>query len=148
MVNGIVDATRLEREVGALIDLVAGTDITELEVECDGLRVVLRREPGGAHAASVVAVATTAAEPEPPAPVYVSAPLVGIFHRGNGADGRPLVEVGDEVVPGQVVGIIEAMRLPNQVEAEVAGVVERVLVEDGEPVEYGQPLIELRRPGT
>ena len=74
------------------------------------------------------------------------APLVGIFRRsGNGKVEPPLSE-GDTVAAGQVVGAVEAMRMLNRVQTDQAGVVERLLVQDGEPVEYGQPLLVLRPP--
>jgi acetyl-CoA carboxylase biotin carboxyl carrier protein len=137
-----------EEELQALLRLVAGTDVEELEVEVAGTRIVLRREPG-AHPARPAAAALAAPlpEPEPPAPLYITAPRVGIFHRAARPEDRPFVVEGDEVVPGQIVGSIEAMRIQNPVEATEAGIVARFLVDEGQPVEYGQPLIELRRPG-
>jgi len=81
-------------------------------------------------------------EAEPRRTAVVS-PIVGTFYRAPEPGAPPFVEVGDEVEPGQVVGIVEAMKLMNHITAELAGTVAQVLVGDREPVEYGQPLIVL-----
>lgn len=89
--------------------------------------------------------------PEPreePAGPRITAPLVGTFYRAPGPGEAPFVEVGDVVAEGQQVGIIEAMKLMNPVEAAQPGTVAEVLVEDGEMVEYSQPLIVLARDGS
>jgi acetyl-CoA carboxylase biotin carboxyl carrier protein len=103
--------------------IAAATDLIEVEdVE----------EPAGERAA----------EPEPrEKPIEVRAPLVGIFRASMKHDGAPLVRKGDMVRAGQVVGAIEALNVPNEVEVAAAGRVQELLVEDGEPVEYGQPLL-------
>ena len=75
--------------------------------------------------------------------VVVSAPMVGTFHRGAGPAAQPFVEVGTLVEPGQVLCVIEAMKLMNEIPAEVRGLVRRVLAQDGAPVEYGAPLFAL-----
>ncbi|GDY31025.1 acetyl-CoA carboxylase biotin carboxyl carrier protein [Gandjariella thermophila] len=74
----------------------------------------------------------------------VTAPVVGTFYRAPEPGARPFVEVGDEVAAGQQVGIVEAMKLMNPILAEAAGTVAKVVVDDAEPVEYGQPLLLLR----
>ncbi len=91
--------------------------------------------------------APAAAEPAPrpadegcPGCVEITAPIVGTFYRKPAPDAEPFVKEGDRVEKGQVVCIIEAMKLFNEIESEVSGVIRKVLVEDGEPVEYGQPL--------
>jgi len=76
--------------------------------------------------------------------VEIKSPMVGTFYRRPKPDKPPYVEVGDHVKPGQVVCIIEAMKLFNEIESEVDGVIEKILVEDKTPVEYGQPLFLLR----
>ncbi len=81
-----------------------------------------------------------AEEGDCPGCVEITAPIVGTFYRKPAPDAEPFVNVGDRVEKGQVVCIIEAMKLFNEIESEVSGIVRKVLVEDGEPVEYGQPL--------
>jgi acetyl-CoA carboxylase biotin carboxyl carrier protein len=85
---------------------------------------------------------TPEATPARPA-LTVNAPMVGTFYRSPSPDANPFVDVGDVVKPGQTVCIIEAMKLMNELESEVSGRVVRFLVENGEPVEFGQPLIAL-----
>jgi acetyl-CoA carboxylase biotin carboxyl carrier protein len=75
--------------------------------------------------------------------VLVTAPLVGRFYRSPSPDAGPYVEVGDRVRKGQVLCIIEAMKLMNQIEAEQGGTVRAILAEDGKPVEFGEPLFEI-----
>jgi acetyl-CoA carboxylase biotin carboxyl carrier protein len=77
--------------------------------------------------------------------VIVAAPMVGTFHRGPGPDAPAFVEVGALVEPGQVLCVIEAMKMMNEIPAEVRGLVRRVLAQDGTAVEYGAPLLALER---
>ena len=152
------------KEVKDLIELISGTDIVEVEVERGGARIRVRRDGGLqphaaplvlAHAAAaplVTAAPATATSGAPAAaaalPENVSlvlAPLVGRFYRSPGPDAAAFVEVGDRVRKGQVLCIIEAMKLMNQIEAEQAGVVRAVLAEDGHPVEFGEPLFEIEK---
>ena len=150
------------KDVKDLIDLISGTDVVEVEVERGGARIRVRRD-GAAHpaAAPVLPLPASAASQPPavaaaPAPgmakietplpenvTLVRAPLVGRFYRAAGPDAAAFVEVGDRVRKGQVLCIIEAMKLMNQIEAEQAGVVRAVLAEDGRPVEFGEPLFEI-----
>lgn len=74
----------------------------------------------------------------------VNSPMVGTFYRSSGPNEKPFVNVGDSVDDGSTVCIIEAMKVMNEIKAEVSGVIARVLVEDGKPVQYGQPLFELK----
>ena len=150
------------KDVKDLIDLISGSDVVEVEVERGGARIRVRRD-GGAHPAAVPVVplpAPAASQPpaaaaapapgaekiEAPLPenvTLVRAPLVGRFYRSAGPDAAAFVEVGDRVRKGQVLCIIEAMKLMNQIEAEQAGIVRAVLAEDGRPVEFGEPLFEI-----
>lgn len=75
---------------------------------------------------------------------YIHAPMVGIFYSGPAPDKPPFVEHGSQVKQGDIVCIIEAMKIMNQIESELEGVISRVMVENGEPVEYGQPLFLIR----
>ena len=150
------------KDVKDLIDLISGTDIVEVEVERAGARIRVRRD-GSAHpaapafalpppvisqpAAAAVVAGPGAAGAETALPenvMRVCAPLVGRFYRSPGPDAAAFVEVGDRVRKGQVLCIIEAMKLMNQIEAEQAGVVLAVLAEDGSPVEFGEPLFEIQ----
>jgi acetyl-CoA carboxylase biotin carboxyl carrier protein len=130
-------------ELGELLRLLASSDVEELELEQDDARLVIRREPragdGGGRTGAV-----PAAEPDVSEPFVVTAPMVGIFRRSAGGKAEPPLNEGDSVTAGQVVGAVEAMRMLNRVQSERAGVVARLLVHEGQPVEYGQPLLELR----
>jgi acetyl-CoA carboxylase biotin carboxyl carrier protein len=121
-------------QLAAILDLVAGSDIAELDVTVGGTRLSLRRPPvlgasPGQHQAPSLATET--------GPLAIASPLVGIF--------RSSVASGDVVMPGQSIGAIEALGMPTSIEAPQSGTVEDLLVEDGSPVEYGQPLLTLRR---
>jgi len=144
------------RKLKTLIDLVAESGIAELEVTEgeDKVRIVKSggQAPAGAPltpAASALApplaAAGTGAAPAAPAPEEpkgheVKSPMVGTFYRSPGPGAKPFVEVGQAVKPGDTLCIIEAMKLLNEIEAEVAGSVKEILVENGQAVEYGQVL--------
>jgi len=160
-------------EIQALLDLLAGREITEFEMEEKGVKIRIRR--GNTHASPpahapeaaavhVPAVLTPSRAPEeavaasvtffpPPAPApaadsteglfIMKSPIVGTFYSAPAPSAPPFVKVGDTVHVGQVVCIIEAMKLMNELEAEVAGEVVRVYVENGQPVEYGQSLFAI-----
>jgi len=135
-----------------LIRLLDEANLTEIEVKHDDDRIRVRRDPAlGAAAADSVAP-VTAQGPEPvgasSAPedddgAYLTSPFVGTFYRAPSPDGDPFVDVGDSVVPGQVLCIVEAMKLMNEIEAEAAGTIVEVLVENGKPVEYGDRLFRI-----
>ena len=140
-----------------VVELAVQNDLAEIEVEEAGLRVrVVRRraappdgagEASGAAAAALRTEASGRGEPAPAGLVPLEAPMVGTFYRAPAPDADPFVREGDLVDEGQVVCIIEAMKLMNEIEAKVAGRVAKILVDNGQPVEYGQPmfLIEPRR---
>ncbi len=143
------------RKLKTLIDLVAESGIAELEItEGEGkVRIVkFSQTPQVVQApasAPVVAAPTVEAAPAaaaapaaPPAPEghVVKAPMVGTFYRAPNPGAPPFVEVGQTVKEGDALCIIEAMKLLNEIEADKAGVIKEILVENGEPVEYGQPL--------
>lgn len=132
------------RQVAELIALVQGSDLTEVEIEHGSFALRLERD---LEAAGVTAAATppVVAEPEAPTPepVLLRSPQVGTFYLSAEPHGEPFIHEGSVVEPGQVIGLIEAMKLINEVEAEAGGTVCRVLVRDGQPVEYGQALYEL-----
>lgn len=127
-----------------LIQLLEESNLTEIEVEQDDDRIRLRREP--APLAGVVGVAPSApaaaSAPEMEG-TYVTSPFVGTFYRAPSPDDNAFVEVGDQIAPGQVLCIVEAMKLMNEIEAEIAGEIVEILVESGKPVEYGDRLFRI-----
>ncbi len=139
----------------ALIDRLAGllerSDLTELEVEAGGTGLVLRKPVAVAAAAvaaaapvvEVAAQAAVAAPESPPARPAVSAPLTGIFYASPAPGSAPYVQVGGEVAVGQVIGLIEAMKLFNEIKSDLAGRVVKVVAESGALVKAKQPLIEV-----
>lgn len=140
------------RKLKTLIDLVADSGIAELEVTEGEDRVrIAKFSPAPTAAATTVAVpaapviatngttAGPAAVLEPEGHV-VKSPMVGTFYRSPSPGAASFIELGQAVKPGDTLCIIEAMKLLNEVEAEVGGTVKQILVENGQPVEYGQPL--------
>lgn len=133
-----------------LIDSVSNSGLSSFTLEENGTKIVLEAARGnvavveaqGIQAAvqEKAAAAEAAAEPDGKA---VKAPLVGVFYTAPSPDAAPFVQVGDSVKKGQTIGIIEAMKLMNEVEADMDGVVTEICVENGAIVEYGQPLIML-----
>jgi acetyl-CoA carboxylase biotin carboxyl carrier protein len=139
-----------QREIRRLADLLREYGLTEIEIEQEGLRVRLRREPAGpvaaptsAAPAQVEAVAAAMPAASQAHLLTIEAPMVGTFYRAPSPDAQPFVREGDRVKKGQVVCIVEAMKLMNEIESKVAGRVMKVLVENAQPVEYGQPLFLL-----
>ncbi len=132
------------RRVSDLIAVLEGTDLSELVVEHGPFALRIERQlPDVTTAVSASAVSATVLDEVIPIPALLRSPQVGTFYVSAEPEGEPFLRVGDPVEQGQVIGLIEAMKLISEVEAESAGVVRRVLVEDGHPVEYGQPLFEL-----
>jgi acetyl-CoA carboxylase biotin carboxyl carrier protein len=141
-----------------LAAVAAELGLSEIEVESAGTR--LRVQRAGATAApgayAVAAPVTSAPAPaiEPavvadvaaPAAITVEAPMVGTFYRASAPTADPFVREGDIVKEGQILCIIEAMKLMNEIESKAAGRVLKILVENGQPVEYGQPLFLLEPP--
>ncbi len=143
------------RKLKTLIDLVADSGIAELEItEGEGKVRIVKFSQAAQAVAPVQAVAAApveaapapaaapAAPVAPPEPVghTVKAPMVGTFYRSPNPGASPFVEVGQAVKEGEPLCIIEAMKLLNEIEADKAGVIKEILLENGEPVEYGQPL--------
>lgn len=146
-------------EIRELIRLLDETDITEFSLESQGMRIAIKKgvlreaaPPSQAEARpgapAVVPVDTGEEAPEGRSVVEtftVVAPMVGTFYRAPAPDAPPYVEVGDTVREGQVLCIIEAMKLMNEIEAEAAGEVVEILAENGQTVEYGQPLFVIAK---
>ena len=149
------------RKLKTLVDLVSESNITELEItEAEGKVRIVKASPaapvqtvmlppaaaaaapavGVAAAAVADASAADAAEPETPSGFKVTSPMVGTFYRAPSPGATPFVELGQKVKEGDVLCIIEAMKILNEIEAEQAGTITRILGENGQAVEYGQPL--------
>ena len=143
------------RKLKTLIDLVAESDISELEVtEGDGKVRIVKSSPEAqqvvyaaapqqvapAPAAPVAESAAAPAAPAAPAGHVIKAPMVGTFYRAPNPGAAPFAEVGQTVKEGDALCIIEAMKLLNEIEADKSGVIKEILIENGEPVEFGQPL--------
>jgi acetyl-CoA carboxylase biotin carboxyl carrier protein len=141
------------RKVKKLIELLEESGVSEIEISEgeESVRISRYPKPGTvtttvAAAAPAPVAAAPAAAPavEPAAPPVrgqqVTAPMVGTFYSGPAPGSKPFVEIGAEVKPGDTLCVIEAMKMMNQIESEFAGRVVSVLVENGSPVEFGQPL--------
>ena len=139
------------RKIKKLIDLLEQSDVNEIEIKEGEESIRIQR---GAHAA----VATPVTAPAPLAPpsasapaqtapepsqVTIDSPMVGTFYSSASPGAKPFVNIGEQINLGDTVCIIEAMKMFNQIEADKAGAIVKILVEDGQPVEYGQPLFAL-----
>ena len=148
------------RKLKTLIDLVSESNISELEItEADGKVRIVKSDPAAvtpvmlaapAPAIAVAAPAQAAAPAAPAAPAEpevtahtVKSPMVGTFYRSSSPGGKPLVDVGQTVKEGEPVCIIEAMKIMNEIEADKSGTVTRILCENGQAVEFGQPLFHI-----
>ena len=142
------------RKLKTLIELVESSGIAELEIEEGEERVRITRAVASGPAstsapaqvtvpaaAPVPALAEVPATPAEPEGHQVKSPMVGTFYRAASPGTKPFVEAGDSVQVGDTLCIIEAMKLMNEIESDKAGVVKQVLVENGQPVEFGQPLV-------
>jgi len=145
------------KELKALLRLMEGNDVEELEVEEGGRRVRIRRRPAPGRvppsamipAPPAATSGAVTASPLPPTAtdaaglILVESPMVGTFYRAPAPGAEPYVKEGDLVQKGTVICIIEAMKLMNEIEAEVKGRIAKILVENGQPVEFGQTLFLL-----
>ena len=147
-------------QVLELVKAVSDSTLTEFKYEEDGVKLSLKKAgdkivqvqapaaplaapviaPSAMPAASVPAAPVTGIQAAAPAGNIVKSPLVGTFYAAPTEDAEPFVKVGDSVKEGQVLAIVEAMKLMNEIESDFAGTVTEILVENGEAVEYGQPL--------
>ena len=145
-------------EIETIVKLMSAHDLTEFKIEAESYNLCIRRgcTIAVAPVQTVVAAAPAAlpvptaapaapaaapAAPAPAAPVTtIDSPLVGTFYRAASPEAQAFVKVGDKVAPDTVIGIIEAMKVMNEIKAEKSGVIKEILVENGQPVEFGQPL--------
>jgi len=153
------------KDIKAIIDLMRKNNLTEFELERQEYKIKLKRgggnqqvsdEPGyypvvpipPAPAPLPAPAAATVAPPVPavaPTPTpEIESPMIGTFYRAPSPESQPYVEVGSEVNPETIVCLIEAMKVMNEIKAEVKGVVTAILVENAKPVEFGQPLFRIR----
>ena len=151
------------KDIKAIIDLMKKNSITEFELERQDSKIRLKRGTNGGApivqydepmmAAGAVPVlppvavsSTQTAVPPVPATgeVEVKSPMIGTFYRAPSPEAASYVEIGTEINPESVVCIIEAMKVMNEIKAEVKGVITQVLVENAKPVEFGQPLFKVR----
>jgi acetyl-CoA carboxylase biotin carboxyl carrier protein len=152
-------------EIRELIQLIKETSVAELEVQRGENRVRIRQS-FGSETSIVIPAAVGAIQPAPAGPtsapasqsepsapagkakesdlVYAKSPIVGTFYESPSPDAPAFVKVGDHVTPGKILCIIESMKLMNEIEADVAGVVESQLVQNAQPVEYGEALFAIR----
>jgi len=152
-------------QIRSILDLVREHELTEFEVEHEGLRLKVRKDPHGAPITVVhapLAPVTPAAPVAAPAPAPVAAagaaeavggeielavvksPIVGTFYRSSEPSAPPFVEVGASVKKGQVLCIIEAMKLMNEIDSDFEGEIVSIYVENGQPVQYGERLFAVR----
>jgi acetyl-CoA carboxylase biotin carboxyl carrier protein len=159
------DAAMKAKELQELLDFIAKSGLNKVNIETEEFKISVQREPSTKQVVSMSAAPMAAHAPQPVAapaasPAQVSSasvapasetaasashtalksPMIGTFYRSSGPDAAAFVQVGDTVEKGQVICIIEAMKLFNEIEAEQSGRIVKVLVENATPVEYDQPL--------
>ncbi len=147
-------------EIEELLRLIERSQVEEFELERQGTRIRIRKPSGGPLSTATREVALPAVDPiasgsveagqaeadeRPDEQLHLfTAPIVGTFYLTPKPDAESLVEVGSQIEPGQVVCIIEAMKIFNQIESDIEGELVRILVENGQPVEFGEVLFEIR----
>jgi acetyl-CoA carboxylase biotin carboxyl carrier protein len=158
------DAAMKAKELQELLDFIAKSGLNKVNIETEEFKISVQREPSTKQVVSMSAAPVAAPAPQPaaalppvapaqpaaapaapaaaPAANYtpLKSPMIGTFYRSSGPDSPAFVQVGDMVEKGQVICIIEAMKLFNEIEAEQSGRIVKVLVENATPVEYDQPL--------
>ncbi|MBI2190531.1 MAG: acetyl-CoA carboxylase biotin carboxyl carrier protein [Planctomycetes bacterium] len=153
-----MDIEKMERVVLRFIDLMKANDLAEIELQDEGTKIRLKRGTEVAVSAAPPLVSKPAPAEGPAASprtetkgksrVEVPSPLVGTFYRSPSPDAQPFVEVGDTVEVDGVLCIVEAMKVMNEIKSEVEGKIVEILVENGQPVEYGQVLFLIEPSGS
>ncbi len=143
------------KEIKEMINLMNENSLSELEVEKDDMRIRLKKTANGIEgfegaqvlqgqtviaAGAKLQAAQKAEEKNEIKTVEIKSPMVGTFYRAPSPEAAPYVEVGATIEPGQVICIIEAMKLMNEIKSEIKGKILEILVDNAEPVEFGQPL--------
>jgi len=142
------------KEIREILELLKGSDVSEFELGRGDMVLKLRRgpanvpvvlQPAAPAPASPARPAEEPAAPVPPKPTYkeILSPIVGTFYRAPAPDAAPFVEVGTRVVKGQVLCIVEAMKIMNQIESDTTGTIAAIIVENAQPVAYGQALFHV-----
>jgi len=143
------------KEIREILELLKGSDVSEFELGRGDMVLKLRRGPANAPvvlppSAPAAPAAPAASVPPatasvPPMPTYkeILSPIVGTFYRSPAPDAAPFVEVGTRVVKGQVLCIVEAMKIMNQIESDTTGTISAIIVENAQPVAYGQALFHI-----
>ena len=141
-------------QIKAIIGMMNDNDLSEFSMEQDGLKIRIKRGPEGIQQTvslpvpvqPAIAAAAPAPAPAPPPSTdkHIASPMVGTFYRAPSPDAPPYVEVGQEVDPETVVCIIEAMKVMNEIKAEMTGIITEILAENAKPVEFGQKLFAVR----
>ncbi|MCQ9208668.1 MAG: acetyl-CoA carboxylase biotin carboxyl carrier protein [Omnitrophica bacterium] len=141
------------KEIKEMINLMNENELVELELEKDGLKIRLKKTAGEIQqivTAGSEAMATKlqlhkmdTKQAESQELIEINSPMVGTFYRAPSPESAPFVDIGSEIEPGQVICIIEAMKLMNEIKAEVKGRIKEILVENSHPVEFGQVLFRV-----
>lgn len=147
------------KDIKAVIDLMKKNSVSEFEMEREGFKIRLKRSAGGpaydeapvtyipqplALPTVTAAAPVGGAAPAASSGVEIKSPMIGTFYRSPSPESASYVEVGAEVGPDTVVCIIEAMKVMNEIKAEVKGVITEILVDNAKPVEFGQPMFKVR----
>jgi len=157
-------------EVKRYVELVANSEISELEISEEGATIRIKKEQGNISGRAAIPAVSYTAAPAPAAVsgaeisapaasassrttevkaarniIEVKSPMVGTFYRAPSPEAEPYVQVGDKVKPGQVLCIVEAMKLMNEIECDISGTIADILVENGKPVEFEQVLFTIVR---
>ncbi len=140
------------KEIKQIIDLMKRSDLTEFSVEEENLKLKIRRQGTTPKVVTSVPVASAAipaagapsSEQEEAGVTYIKSPMVGTFYSASSPDTPAFVDIKQQVKEGSIVCIIEAMKIMNEIQSETSGTVLEILVENGQPVEYGQRLFKLK----
>lgn len=145
------------KQIRTIIDLMKKNDLSLFSLEKEGVKITLKRGAGNGHIVSAVpittapqAMASPGVSQEPsltltsPSGKTIDSPMVGTFYRAPSPDAQPFVQVGDKVTPDTVLCIIEAMKVMNEIKAETSGEIAEILVENGKPVMFGEPMFRLK----
>jgi acetyl-CoA carboxylase biotin carboxyl carrier protein len=137
------------KEIKAVIDLMRKNSLTEFEYEKDGTKIRIQRGPDGkpqvfASSPGLIPAPTSIPAPAQETLPTINSPMVGTFYASPAPDAPPYLAVGAAVNPETVVCIIEAMKVMNEIKAEMSGTITEILVESGKPVEFGKPLFRIK----
>ena len=152
-----MDLREVKRQIMELMELMEGTEVSELEVERGGVRIKIRKDHSRTEREQAVpqvqipSLQETLPKSSPEGgskaeqedSILIRSPIVGTFYRSPSPEAEPYVEVGETVKKGQILCVVEAMKLMNEIESEADGKILEILVENARPVEYGEPLFKI-----